>query len=227
MMNKNTIHNLKQQLKDASEKIGLTEKLEPLTEKYKSMEADQRRLTKAGVCLTILGLYLFFILSPQWMKLNDLRKKIGQTEGSIEQALRDQSIEPQTIKVKEATRARLEAMSVRILTEDELPDYLNALSKLAKTSNVSIESLKPINPDKINEVEGVNLPANYKFGGYELIGRADYHSMGRFVAGIENEVRFTGIRNFEIFHDAMNPANSHLLKLVMVVMMRVETNATN
>lgn len=219
MSDKKPAVSIKQQFKDLSEKIGLTEQLEPIVEKYQAMEDDQKKLAKAGACLAALGLYLFCVLSPQWNHLNEIRKKTGQTKGAIEQAVRDQQLEPQTLNVKSETLARLARMNAGALTEDMLPGYLNSLSKLAKNTGVSIESLKPIDASKINELEGADLPAGYKFGGYELIGKSDYHSMGHFVSGIENNNLFTGIRNFEIFHDSASPADSHLLKLTFVVMM--------
>ena len=105
-------------------------------------------------------------------------------------------------KLKEL-RAEYEEYSKRLPGEKEIPEFLEGLASIAKTSKVKILSITPSELVPV-EVEG-KKEGYYKEMPISITAKSGYHQLGRFVADIETGKRFITISDINIRYDSNTP----------------------
>ena len=157
----------------------------------------------------IPGLYA---LSNASREVTDLNDAIDKVNGRIKQL--DKMMEQ-----LKTGRKELEGYSKGLPDQKEVPEFLEKLSSIARTSDVRILS---ITPSKLKIAE-----AGEKGGGFYrempvvITAKSGYHQLGSFISNLEKQERFITIENLRIQYDRNFP-RKHDINMVLKTYVAVE-----
>ncbi len=169
----------------------------------------QRRLVLGlGVGVVVL-VWLVVGLGPQVRVIAALRPQVHQRQRELRQ-LRQQTAQlPQWTQRYEALRAELQAVP-RPLVQERLPALLDQLSTLAKASGVAVEVARPAPPKALKK------PADDLVIPIEILGRAGYHDIGRFLERLEAARPLYRVETLRLEADRRDPTHHHVAMVVDV-----------
>ncbi len=194
------IDEIKGLLKDLLNNLPKNEKIEDIKELL--MEETTRMYVLAGVAGVIIALFLSFAVIPKFTELartartvNDLNDKIDLVNSRVKRL-------NQTTKKLEALKTDQKVFSGQMPPEKDIPELLEDLSGMAKSSKVKILSITPSELSVDTTVPGSEI--YYKKMPIRITAKSGYHQLGAFVAELEKGQRLVIINDLSIKGDSRN-----------------------
>lgn len=160
----------------------------------------------------ILAVYYVIFLQGKLKELTELSTTINNSQQALDVTKNDiQRFSQYQDEVKNLNK-KLENLSKKIKSKDEIPIALQGLSQVAAKNGVKIEQLMPdTNRGKVllknKEGKFVAIPI--------IIGaRSTYHNFGRFLNMVEKQGVFSGVADFGVMTNP-DDANQHLVKIAL------------
>lgn len=157
-------------------------------------------------------------LGPQVRVIAALRPQVRQRQQALRQ-LREQAAQlPQWTQRYEALRGALQAVP-RPLAQERLPALLDQLSTMAKTSGVVVEVARPAPPKALKKGAdrgAADSAADELVIPIEILGRAGYHDVGRFLERLEAARPLCRVETLTVEADRRDPAHHHVAMVVNV-----------
>ncbi len=213
-----------QLLKDAGikwlEKSGLKARLEPQLARYRALDADKKKQAQTGLVFGVIVANIFLVMAPLLTSYIDMRQKVQKISSEVQIAKSD--IQSKDHVAEALTNAELATRETELRTfkSDEVHQFLDVLSDMAKQSRVNLESLTPINVKSGADELPRPLPKGYSLAGFELSGKSGYFELRDFVSRLENAGPFVKIESLKIFHDISESRKSHQIKLRFLLIRR-------
>jgi type IV pilus assembly protein PilO len=166
------------------------------------MEETTRMYILAGVAGVIIALFLSFAVIPKFTELarsartvNDLNDKIDLVTSRVKKL-------NQTTKKLEALKADQKVFSEQMPPEKDIPELLEDLSEMAKSSKVKILSITPTELSVDTAVPGSEM--YYKKMPIRITAKSGYHQIGAFITELEKGKRLIIIDDLSIKGDSKN-----------------------
>ena len=185
--------------------MDLKEQLKIYTDKAKEFVSDEqnRMYIILGVTGVIAALYLTFILVPKFGGLSKASRVVNDLNTKIEQL--SVRVKRQTAMDKKLDELRKEykGYTKRLPNEKEIPEFLEGIAKIAKTSRVKILSLTPSSLKAV-QVDGKEVKY-YREMPILITAKSGYQQLGKFISNLEKGQRFTNMNNLRIQYDSNFP----------------------
>ncbi len=214
------ISKLKDALKLQLEKSGLKARIEPQLARYRALDADKRQQVQTGLVFAVIAANLLLVMAPLLTAFIDLRQKIQKVSSEVQIARHDIDAKAQMAEALAAAERATQETERRTFKTNEVHQFLDLLSDMAKASNVRIESLTPLPVKGSADEMPRTLPKGYSLAGFELLGQAGYHEFGRFVASLESGVPFVKVESVDIYHETSQSRTVHQVKLRFLLIQR-------
>lgn len=171
----------------------------------------------AGV---IVLLDLFILVRVQFVPLARSWSKANQIKMDIRQGRQDSnSMDAFKTRLKDL-KTEFSDLNKKTLTQEEIPQVLETVSKFADISSVRILKIRPMSEvrsvQKSTQVSKEELLVREKIS---ITAIAGFHQLGRFIALLENAPIFFDIRNLEI-RSANQEHMKHSVTIFLDVVMR-------
>jgi len=155
-------------------------------------------------------LYLTFILKPQVARVFDVIGKGNKTALDLRNAEADVSRIDKFKKDMASYQDKVNRYEKMLPAEQEIPNFLEELSNMARSSNLKIVGITPI-PAK------EKTSANKIYQGFPILisAKSGYHEIGRFLSSLENANRFLKVADIEIKTDPATP-KKHSVELLIL-----------
>jgi Tfp pilus assembly protein PilO len=154
-------------------------KIPDLLNKLQLAQIDQKKIILiAMIGLTLLYADFSFVLKSQVRGLKNAQAKITKLRKDISD-LSQEVARAQALKSKQGSSGS-SRKAKRIISDGEIASLLERLSVMANQENIKIMQAKPIKDTKAKDASG-NAPCLINL---ELV--CGYHSLGKFINGIEN-----------------------------------------
>jgi type IV pilus assembly protein PilO len=151
--------------------------------------------------LIALVLFVTFIFIPQ--VTNDVRM-IGKTfkVRSDLKSARSLIADKENLKKKfDEYDSKIEVYEKKLPAQQEIPDLLESLSKMARNADISIVGITPV-PSKLQKDRKGQV---YKEIPILITAKSGYHELGRFLSNMENTDRFMKVVDIKIRANAAAP----------------------
>ncbi len=159
----------------------------------KEIKIDKEILIKivlpAITVVIIIFLYFYFFWLPVDKKLSDLNNKIAKLDNDIKKAKAIKSKYPDLENKLNELREQKILMEKKLPKEDNMPEIMRTLKKLADKNSIRINSISP----------ATLVKEQYFFRTtYHISGTGSYHKIGNFIAEIALEERILNVENLLI-----------------------------
>jgi type IV pilus assembly protein PilO len=151
--------------------------------------------------LIIFVLYIYFMLLPQ--VAYDI-KTVGKTfriRSEIKSARSLMAQKDELGKKASDYNAKIELYEKKLPAQQEIPDLLENLSKMAKNANITIVGITPVTVKLQKERKG----QIYKEIPILITAKSGYHELGRFLSNLENADRFMKVADINMKVNASSP----------------------
>ena len=148
-------------------------------------------------------LWAVLIAAPQWQagmavapKVAELRRGVAETEDGLKHR-------EQTAKKFEALRTELRACPKQ-LAQERLPTLMDEIAAMAKSAGVEVETIRQAEvrvAKKGSSKDAAAKPAEHLTMPIEILGRAGYHDVGRFLDALENAQQLYRVESMTIEAD--------------------------
>jgi type IV pilus assembly protein PilO len=172
-----------------------------------------------GGAAIFVALYMAVFLVPKFGQLSNVSRTVSDLNGKISRLSTSIKRQRQMGQKLKDLRAEYEEYSKRLPKEKEIPEFLEGLASIAKTSKVKILSITPSELVPV-EVEG-RKEGYYKKMPISITAKSGYHQLGRFVSAIETGKRFITISDISIRYDSNTP-RMHNVKMGLTTYVSVE-----
>ncbi|MCX5677758.1 MAG: type 4a pilus biogenesis protein PilO [Candidatus Omnitrophica bacterium] len=162
-------------------------------------------------CAFALLLYFNFLLKPQVINISGIRSNLGKVSADLRAAKSDIAKINSMRSAVEAYNKKLDKYEKTLPTEEGIPDLLESLSEMAKSSNMRIAGIVPVDQQK-GAGSGNRV---YKEIPIMITAKAGYHGVGRFLSSLENSDRFMKVVDMQIKADPASP-KKHDVELLVV-----------
>jgi len=172
------------------------------------VSSKQMMLAMAGAGVACALLFVLFIVKPQAVKLTGSLSKMGKKSGEIESARKDIAKIKSLKDEIERYRDKVDQYEKKLPVEQEIPNLLENLSEMAKSSNITIVGITPVKSDK-----GAK-DAIYQEFPILISAKSGYHELGSFISKLESADRFMKVVDISIKSTKMSPKR-HDVELVV------------
>ena len=149
-------------------------------------------------------LWAVLIAAPQWQagmavapKVLELRRGVAETKDGLKHR-------EQTAKKFEALRTELRACPKQ-LAQERLPTLMDEIAAMAKSAGVEVETVRQAEvktpKKKGSSKEDAIKPAEHLTMPIEILGRAGYHDVGRFLDALENAQQLYRVESMTLESD--------------------------
>jgi type IV pilus assembly protein PilO len=97
--------------------------------------------------------------------------------------------------------SKIEVYEKKLPAQQEIPDLLESLSKMARNADISIVGITPV-PSKLQKDRKGQV---YKEIPILITAKSGYHELGRFLSNMENTDRFMKVVDIKIRANAAAP----------------------
>ena len=184
--------------------------LNSLLKKLPRIELDESKkkglLIYGAAALLFSAAYFFFFLKPTLTQLFDSIPKVAKRRVEIRIARTDLLSKDKLKKKLLFLEKGLAGYEKRLSREKELPQLLENLSEIARTSKVKILSITPLNqvvrsrPGAHKEIKMV-----YREIPIRITAQSGYHELGTFINALEKDDRYMQITDIKIKSKHANP----------------------
>ncbi len=179
---------------------------------------DQVRYSIFGaVVLLILFLDVFFLVLPQWMGIVDANAQIKTLSAETARVVSNKQRIDQFKKELDETRAKWQAMDVKVRPLQEVPAILGTISGIANDCGVKIDQLMPQKQGQ--ESLKVTPEGHYYALPIVIQARCGYHMFGQFLNKLENGDLYFTLSDMTIQSDEKDPHTqlfSLTIKIILV-----------
>ena len=171
----------------------------------------QKNILIILVGINTLLIYMYFVFFPQVVNDINLTGNIIRTRGNLI-AARSLIAEKGKLKDKaEEYDKKIELYEKKLPAQQEIPDLLENLSKMARNADITIVGITPVTQKDQREPSG----QVYKEIPILINARSGYHELGNFLAGLENADRFMKVADIDIKSNKTAPARHDVSLLVL------------
>ncbi|RKY42967.1 MAG: hypothetical protein DRP85_01175 [Candidatus Makaraimicrobium thalassicum] len=192
-----------------------------IPDKVKELLGDEqvRMYLVLGVTLALVVLYSVFAIIPGFFDLSRASREVARLNKKIDFVVTHvKRLDEMTERLK-ALKMELEDYSRGLPEQKEIPEFLEGLSSIARTSSVKILS---ITPSALKTVaEGKKSGGYYREMPIVITAKSGYHELGHFISNLETGERFITIENLRIQHDSRFPRR-HSVRIVLKTYVSVE-----
>lgn len=159
------------------------------------VEKDPKKMLIVITVSVIAGLvlYVMLVLTPQIVKIASLRVNLVKTRLELWGVRADIANIGSMKKAVEAYNEKVGKYEKTLPTEDDIPGLLESLAEMAKSSNLSIVGIVPVE-SKDDKPKG----RVYSEIPIMISAKGGYHELGRFMSRIETSDRFIKIIDMQI-----------------------------
>ncbi len=201
------------------DKSGLRPRIEPELAKFNALEPEKKTQILTGLIFAVIAANLLLVLAPLITAFLDMNQKVQKISAEVELARKDIAAKDQMKSAYKSSAETVSATERLTFKSDQVHQFLDVLSDMAKESKIQIESLAPV-PVKSGGDLPRPLPKQYTLAGFELSGQAGYHELGSFVARLESAEPFVKVESIEVYHELSESRRSHRIKLRLLVIRR-------
>ena len=202
------------------ERSGLKARVEPQLARYRALEPEKKKQILTGLIFAVIAANLLLVLAPIMASYFGMDQKIQKIASEATLARKDIAAESQMVKALDSSRQTLVRTEKRIFKSDQVHQFLDLISNLAKESNVKIESLTPVAVNADAAALPHPLPKGYTLAGFELLGNAGYHELGALIARLESGEPFVRVDSINIYHEPSGDRRTHQVKLGLLLIRR-------
>lgn len=160
---------------------------------------------------------IIFIFKPQVVNISGVRTSLGKLKVDLRNARSDISRIGVMKDEIESYDKKIDQYEKTLPTEDGIPGLLESLSEMAKSANMRIAGIVPV--DHKGSGAGNRV---YKEIPIMITAKAGYHELGRFLSSLENSDRFMKVADMQIKADKVSP-KKHDIELLVVTYVLLET----
>lgn len=163
------------------------------------------------VCLIIIVLYFNFIFAPQMVRVGGVIMKMGKAKADLKAAESNVAKIPELEKNVGFYREKIDKYEKMLPSEKDIPELLEDLSGIAKSSNVKIIGITPVIAKEDKPKKG----QIYKEVPIQISASSSYHELGIFLSKLENSDRFMKVADIEIKESTVSAARHDVELMVM------------
>ena len=174
---------------------------------------NTKQMTAIAVVI-ILGasyLYLNFLLLPQIRGVVKIHDKVKKARAEVKLSAGDLSGINNLKKQVAQYHGKIESYERMLPIEQEMPKLLEALSAMAKSSNVKIIGITPV---QSKQEAGVQAQI-YQEKPILINAGSGYHELGKFLSKLENADRFMKVVNIDI-KENKTASNRHEVEMLVL-----------
>lgn len=173
---------------------------------------DKKKVMILGIILTVGAIYIYlsFLLLPQISRVATAYGKANKLNSEVKVAEREMS-EIDGLKKKVAQyHEKIESYERMLPAEQEIPKLLEDLSEMAKSANVKIVAITPVQAKQ-------EAQANQAYQEIPILinARSGYHELGRFLNNLENAGRFMKVVDMSISENKTTPKRHDVEMMVL------------
>ena len=173
------------------------------------------------VCGTGIYVYVAFLVGPLWRKTMELGQQV-QTSHEELLALKTATANESAIREQyQSLQKSVGSLRGFLPPEKELPAVIEALSDMARQTNVKIQTIFPQRSlaDQSSAASGkktaaIPEPVVYRQVPIQIDAQSGYHQLGVFLSLVEAEPRPMELRSLRVATDPRDPKR-HTIKLVI------------
>ena len=192
-----------------------------MPDKMKEFLRDEqsRQYAVLGSIMVLAFLYLTFAIIPKFYELSKASREVTDLNSAINEVNDCVKRLDQMTEQLRASRREFEGYSRGLPDQREIPEFLERVSSIARTSDVRILSITP------SELKIAQ--AGKKGGGFYrempiiITAKSGYHQLGSFIGDLEEGERFITIEGLRIQYDSRFPRR-HNISMVLKTYVAVE-----
>ncbi|MBU2541041.1 MAG: type 4a pilus biogenesis protein PilO [Candidatus Omnitrophica bacterium] len=178
---------------------------------------------KEAIIFLLIGLAIFifdssFVLKGQWANFLSVKENLKEVREKITATALDGF---STERLKGRLDQLSESVSDKkkgILKEEDVPNVLNEISRLADNVNLKIMRLTPLKEIRDRDRFTTSEDSEYYILPISIIARGAYHSLGKFLDSLEKVVFSIKIQAIDIIPKAAGLLNpEHDIKLTLSI----------
>ncbi len=151
----------------------------------------QRRLIIAGVCVLLLVLFYWLVVSDMWSQIGGLQAKINSTKIEIQTQKKILEEGPKLLaKIKELEE-KLQAMVASLPEQQEIEALLKQITDLLSESNLVSKKFAPGKEQINEELFYATIPIT-------LNVRGDYQKQGNFLSSLNDLPRIVNVPTIKL-----------------------------
>jgi type IV pilus assembly protein PilO len=155
----------------------------------------------ALLALIALVLYIYFLFLPQLFGDIRLVGKTLKVRADLKAARALISGKNGLEKKVAEYNEKIDVYEKRLPAQQEIPDLLESLSKMARNADITIVGITPV-PPKDQKESGGQI---YRELPIVITAKSGYHELGRFLSNLENSDRFMKVVNINVKANPLAP----------------------
>lgn len=166
-----------------------------------------------GVLISILLaiLYFYLLLKPQAIRVVSAAVKNGKMKSDLKTMEGEIANIPKYSQEITAYKDKVERYERMLPAEQEIPNLLESLSGMAKSSGVKIVGITPVAVPEDKKQQGLI----YQEIPILISAKSGYHELGNFLAKLEDADRFMKVGDIEINANRVTPKRHDVELLVL------------
>jgi|GEM_PF-3625777 Tfp pilus assembly protein PilO len=180
---------------------------------FSGLKKEQKQMLVLAVIVTVVMLFVYvnMLLKPQLEGLFNTAGRVGKLKADVKKAESDIARIGQLKKSMASYSEKMDRYGEVLPAEESMPALLESLADMARSSNMKIVGVAPIEDRSGKPVRG----QAYKSMPIAVNARAGFHELGKFFSAIENSGRFMKVADISIKSNKASP-KKHDVELVVV-----------
>lgn len=188
------------------------------------ISTEQRKVLIIAISITILLVAdISFILLPLINKTFDLSSRVSSTRKNIDNLNQQISTIDETREKLSRLKESYRKYVKRFSREEEIPQLLETLSKIAAESEVAILAVRPAATQL--DKQDKKLANIFREVPIEIRAMGGYHQLGSFINKLETLDRFLKVTDISITQNINTPRNHSLRLLVATYILKESMHA--
>jgi Tfp pilus assembly protein PilO len=192
-------------------------------EKLKEVLSDEnkRLYIILGSAVVFSLLYIVFFIGPATGSVMKVSRAITDIKNNVD-LVNNRLGRLEEMKAKlTALREEYEGYSAQLPAQKEISRFLEGLASTAKSSDVNILSVTPM---ELEPAKGGDNVKYYSALPVVIAAKSGYHQLGKFINDLEKGSRFTTIQDLRINYDSKMPRR-HDINMVLKVYVSTDEGA--
>lgn len=191
--------------------------------KLPKFSPQEQRALAAILLVSGAGLYIYvaLLMGPLWHKAVDLGQQVRTAREELQQLQAATANEAAIREQYQSLQKSVGSLRRFLPAEKELPAVIEALSDMARQTNMKIQTIFPQRSlsDQAAAAPGkktaaIPEPVVYRQVPIQIDAQAGYHQLGAFLSLVEAESRPMELRSLRIAADPREPKR-HTIKMVI------------
>lgn len=156
--------------------------------------------------------YFNYLLKPQVVRVADVVIKVNKKGNDLKNAKSDISRIGKFKSDIDSYKEKVDRYEKMLPAEQEIPNLLETLSNMAKSSGVKIVGIMP---SVAKEADKISKRQIYQEIPILISAKSGYHELGRFLNRLENSDRFMKVVDIQIKANSLTPKKHDVELLVL------------